>query len=74
LKPLDADKQKQKATAEKLIELRNSVCGGMAIINMLWIAVNFMFQLKKPAVITFPLSVSLPYILIFFNIVISRKI
>lgn len=37
-------------------ELRNNVCGGMALINMLWVAINFMFQYKKPTVISIPLS------------------
>ncbi|XP_033733062.1 uncharacterized protein LOC117322317 [Pecten maximus] len=59
LYPLDVDKNKQKETAAKLIELRNSVCAGMAIINLLWIAINFMFQLRKPAVISFPTPTNL---------------
>ncbi|XP_060077330.1 uncharacterized protein LOC132556893 [Ylistrum balloti] len=59
LYPLDADKQKQKETAARLIELRNSVCAGMAIVNLLWIAINFMFQLRKPAVISFPVPSNL---------------
>lgn len=40
------------------MELRNNVCGGMALVNMLWVAINFMFQYKKPTVIDIPLSVS----------------
>lgn len=59
LYPLDADKNKQKETAARLIELRNSVCAGMAIVNLLWIAINFMFQLRKPAVISFPIPTNL---------------
>lgn len=30
----------------------------MALINILWVAINFMFQYKKPTVIDIPLSVS----------------
>ncbi|XP_048727151.2 uncharacterized protein LOC125645600 isoform X7 [Ostrea edulis] len=56
LKPLDTDKEKQKKDLASLIELRNNVCGGMALINILWVAINFMFQLKKPTVINIPLS------------------
>lgn len=41
-----------------MMELRNNLCGGMALINMLWVAINFMFQYKKPTVIDIPLSVS----------------
>ena len=44
LKPLEADKQKEKEDSQKLIELRNSVCFGVGMINLLWIAINFMFQ------------------------------
>lgn len=58
LKPMEKDKRKEKEDTEKLKELRNNVCGGMALINMLWVAINFMFQYKKPTVIDIPLSVS----------------
>ena len=59
LYPLEEDKEKQKKDHEKLLELRNNVCGGMALINILWVAVNFMFQYKKPTEISIPLSVSI---------------
>lgn len=55
---MEKDKKKEKEDIEKLKELRNNVCGGMALINMLWVAINFMFQYKKPTVISIPLSVS----------------
>lgn len=55
---MEKDNKKEKEDTEKLKELRNNVCGGMALINMLWVAINFMFQYKKPTVISIPLSVS----------------
>lgn len=55
---MEKDKKKEKEDTEKLKELRNNVCGGMALINMLWVAINFMFQYKKPTIISIPLSVS----------------
>lgn len=55
---MEKDNIKEKEDTEKLKELRNNVCGGMALINMLWVAINFMFQYKKPTVISIPLSVS----------------
>uniref|UniRef100_A0A8W8N3N0 Myosin motor domain-containing protein n=1 Tax=Magallana gigas TaxID=29159 RepID=A0A8W8N3N0_MAGGI len=55
LKPMEKDKRKEKEDTEKLKELRNNVCGGMALINMLWVAINFMFQYRKPTVISIPL-------------------
>lgn len=42
----------------------------MALINILWVAINFMFQLKKPTVIDIPLSVS-TYIYILY--VVSKE-
>ncbi|XP_062596153.1 chitin synthase-like [Saccostrea cucullata] len=53
LKPLEKDEDKEKKVKEELRELRNNVCGGMALINLIWISVNFMFQLRKPTVVTF---------------------
>lgn len=55
---MEKDNKKEKEDTEKLKELRNNVCGGMVLINMLWVAINFMFQYKKPTVISIPLSVS----------------
>lgn len=46
LKPLESDKQKEKEDSQKLIELRNSVCFGVGMINLLWVAINFMFQVR----------------------------
>lgn len=50
------------------MELRNNVCGGMALVNMLWVAINFMFQYKKPTVIDIPLSVSTNIYIHVFNL------
>ncbi|XP_069120489.1 chitin synthase chs-2-like isoform X3 [Argopecten irradians] len=55
LSPLDANVKAQKETQETLIELRNGVCGGIAVINVIWIAVNFMFQLRGPGLVTIPI-------------------
>ncbi|XP_071156753.1 chitin synthase chs-2-like [Mytilus edulis] len=54
LEPLEANKDEQKKVAKELAELRNNVAAGFAFINLIWVAINFMFQLRKPAVITFP--------------------
>lgn len=59
LYPLQKDAGKEKKDLQNLMELRNNVCGGMALINILWVAINFMFQYKKPTVIDIPLSVSI---------------
>ena len=56
LKPLDADAAEQKKITKELKELRNNVTAGFAFINLIWVAINFMFQLRKPAIITFPLA------------------
>jgi len=48
LKPLDIDSETKKQTAKDLMELRTNICVGMAIINLLWIAINFMFQFTSP--------------------------
>ncbi|XP_062607558.1 chitin synthase chs-2-like [Saccostrea cucullata] len=53
LEPIKEDKDKEKKVEEELRELRNNVCGGMALINLLWISVNFLFQLRRPTVVTF---------------------
>ncbi|XP_033731956.1 chitin synthase chs-2-like isoform X2 [Pecten maximus] len=55
LAPLDANVKIQKETQDRLIELRNGVCGGIAVINVIWIAVNFMFQLRGPGLVTIPI-------------------
>lgn len=57
LRPLDAKKKKQETMKQDLANLRNEVVGGFAFINLIWIAINFMFQLRKPAVIKFPTAV-----------------
>lgn len=44
LKPLDSDKEKEEKMKASLLELRNSVVFGIALVNLLWIAINFMFQ------------------------------
>lgn len=55
LDPKDV-KMKKDLTGE-LKELRNNVCSGMALVNILWITVNFMFQFRSPTVVTFQLPV-----------------
>ncbi|CAC5369431.1 CHS1 [Mytilus coruscus] len=54
LKPLDADKKEQETMKQALAQLRNEVVAGFAFINLIWISINFMFQLRKPAIIEFP--------------------
>ncbi|XP_076437341.1 uncharacterized protein LOC143276616 isoform X2 [Babylonia areolata] len=56
LKPLDADKGKEKEISAKLIELRNSVVFGFSMINLLWIAINFMFQYTVAVPVTIPID------------------
>lgn len=53
LKPLDADKEKEEDMKKSLIELRNSVCFAMIMLNLLWMAINFMFQYTAPVVLKF---------------------
>ncbi|XP_033731954.1 uncharacterized protein LOC117321593 [Pecten maximus] len=53
LYPLEVSTASKGQVNARLIELRNNVCAAMAIINALWIAANFMFQLRKPVVINF---------------------
>lgn len=54
LEPLELTNEQKKATAKELIDLRNNIALGMAVINLLWIAINFMFQLTSPTKITLP--------------------
>nr|KAG5696125.1 hypothetical protein BaRGS_026484 [Batillaria attramentaria] len=56
LKPLDADKKKEKEEGAKLIELRNQVVFAVTMTNLLWMAINFMFQLKVPFTIDFTID------------------
>lgn len=51
--------EKKKNDAKALIELRNNIALGMAMINLLWIAINFMFQFESPTSIDLPTSVSI---------------
>ncbi|XP_021367706.1 uncharacterized protein LOC110459670 isoform X2 [Mizuhopecten yessoensis] len=53
LYPLEVTAAAQKQIKTRLLELRNSICVAIGIINLIWIAVNFMFQLRKPATIYF---------------------
>ncbi|KAL3836174.1 hypothetical protein ACJMK2_021616 [Sinanodonta woodiana] len=46
LHPIDKDVQAEKAMADSLLDLRNNVALGIAMINLLWMAINFMFQLR----------------------------
>ncbi|KAH3703118.1 hypothetical protein DPMN_078147 [Dreissena polymorpha] len=48
LYPLDFSAEKKKNDQKALLELRTNICVGMAIVNLLWIAINFMFQYTKP--------------------------
>ncbi|KAL5010121.1 hypothetical protein ScPMuIL_012426 [Solemya velum] len=54
LKPIEKNEKKEKQMTEALKELRNSACFGMMMINLLWMAINFMFQLKQPTIIDLP--------------------
>ncbi|XP_052803668.1 uncharacterized protein LOC128233850 isoform X2 [Mya arenaria] len=49
LKPLELSEEKKKNDLNGLLELRTNICIGMVIINLLWIAINFMFQFTSPA-------------------------
>lgn len=51
------DESMKNDLTEKLRELRNNVCSGMALLNILWIVVNFMFQFRSPTVVTFQLPI-----------------
>ena len=42
----------QKKIADGLKDLRNNASFGLIIVNLLWMAVNFMFQLTNAAKIT----------------------
>lgn len=53
------DKEMKKDLTEELKKLRNNVCSGMALVKILWITVNFMFQFRSPTVVTFKLPVCL---------------
>ncbi|XP_060081249.1 chitin synthase chs-2-like [Ylistrum balloti] len=55
LAPLDANSKIQKENQDKLLDLRNGVCGGISVINVIWIAVNFMFQLRGPGLVSIPI-------------------
>lgn len=48
LYPIDKNKQAEEKTAAELLSLRTNVCFGMVFINLLWLAVNIMFQYKRP--------------------------
>lgn len=56
LAPLTLTEREKKETQKSLIDLRNNVCLGMAMINLLWIAINFMFQLTSPTKIPIALN------------------
>ncbi|XP_060081250.1 uncharacterized protein LOC132560604 [Ylistrum balloti] len=53
LYPLNLSAASQKQIKTRLLEFRNSSCAAIAILNLVWIAINFMFQLRKPAMIYF---------------------
>ncbi|XP_048237922.1 chitin synthase chs-2-like [Haliotis rufescens] len=52
LKPIEKDPQKETQNKADLIELRNDVCFLMVMMNALWMAINFMFQLREAATFT----------------------
>lgn len=68
--PLIIPPEEQKKTAADLETLRTNTCIGFAIINLLWLAINFMFQFKQPAMVSIPLPVS-NYTFCLANIVIK---
>lgn len=47
LHPLDSNKQEEKETANALKELRNSVVLGLAMLNIMWVILIFLFQVLK---------------------------
>ncbi|KAL3836165.1 hypothetical protein ACJMK2_021607 [Sinanodonta woodiana] len=51
LYPLEKDIQAEKEMTQKLAKLRNNVALGTAMVNLLWMAVNFMFQIQEVTVI-----------------------
>ncbi|KAL8563825.1 hypothetical protein ACOMHN_061949 [Nucella lapillus] len=56
LAPLDSDKEKEKELGHQLIELRNQVIFGFSMINLLWMAINFMFQYTVAVPVTLPIG------------------
>ncbi|XP_048237533.1 chitin synthase chs-2-like [Haliotis rufescens] len=58
LKPIEKDSQKENQNKAELIELRNVVCFLMVMMNALWIAINFMFQLSETATFTIEYNLS----------------
>ncbi|XP_060592119.1 uncharacterized protein LOC132746863 [Ruditapes philippinarum] len=56
LEPIELTEEEKKNIAKSLIDLRNNIALGMAMINLLWIAINFMFQLQSPTTIPLPFS------------------
>ncbi|XP_070174081.1 uncharacterized protein [Littorina saxatilis] len=56
LKPLDADKKKEEEVQKGLLELRTNVVFAVSMINLLWIAINFMFQYTVPITVIIPLD------------------
>ena len=67
LKPLDMTDDQKKNMHKGLIELRNNACLGMAMINLLWIAINFMFQLNSPTKIRISLAAVSFYLSLLFT-------
>ncbi|XP_052804939.1 uncharacterized protein LOC128234627 isoform X2 [Mya arenaria] len=48
LHPLEFSSQKKKNDENALLELRTNISTGMIVTNLLWIALNFMFQYTSP--------------------------
>lgn len=49
LQPLDRDVEEEKRAKENLMLFRTNMCFAMIMINLLWMAINFMFQDTKPS-------------------------
>ncbi|KAK3584471.1 hypothetical protein CHS0354_005274 [Potamilus streckersoni] len=58
LHPLEKDVQAENEMAQKLVELRNNIALGMVIVNLLWIAINSIFQIGEAAVVELQYKVS----------------
>ncbi|XP_012946079.1 uncharacterized protein LOC101864585, partial [Aplysia californica] len=54
LLPIKPSPEEKKNIADELRELRNNSSFGLIIINLLWMAVNFMFQFTTAAKVTIP--------------------
>ena len=84
LYPLNSNKEEEKKAQEDLIVLRTNMCFAMIMINLLWMGINFMFQLSEPSQIqiggvdvdlfrfVFLLFFTLMFIIQFFGMLMHR--